>query len=98
MARRHLRRGSRLSEGQFSLAATARCRNSGTGTRVGLFFAAAAAESAQGAPYYAEPHKCARIARYPLTALPVPHRPQPPPLSRPLPVPGHATAAVAGTM
>ena len=46
------------------------CRNSDTDTRVGLFFAAAAAESAQGAPYNAEPHKCAGIAWYPLTALP----------------------------
>jgi 8-oxo-dGTP pyrophosphatase MutT (NUDIX family) len=62
--------GIRLSEDQLSLAATVHCRNSDTDTRVGLFFAAAAAESAQGAPYNAEPHKCAGIAWYPLTALP----------------------------
>ena len=61
--------GIRLSEDQLSLAATVHCRNSDTDTRVGLFFAAAA-ESAQGAPYNAEPHKCAGIAWYPLTALP----------------------------
>lgn len=61
--------GIRLSADQLSLAATVHCRNSDTETRVGLFFAAAA-ESAQGAPYNAEPHKCAGIAWYPLTALP----------------------------
>jgi hypothetical protein len=45
VARRHLRRGSRLSEDQLSLAATVRCRNSDTGTRVGPFFAVGAGVS-----------------------------------------------------
>jgi 8-oxo-dGTP pyrophosphatase MutT (NUDIX family) len=62
--------GIRLSEDELSFAATVHCRNSDTDTRVGLFFRAAAEEPAQGTPYNAEPHKCAGIAWYPMTALP----------------------------
>ena len=62
--------GIRLSEDQVSLAATVHCRNSDTDTRVGLFFQAAAKETPLDIPYNAEPHKCAKIAWYPMTMLP----------------------------
>jgi 8-oxo-dGTP diphosphatase len=62
--------GIRLSADELSFVATVHCRNSDTDTRVGLFFQAAAAESAQGVPHNAEPHKCGGIAWYPMAMLP----------------------------
>jgi 8-oxo-dGTP diphosphatase len=62
--------GIRLSEHEVSFAATAHCRNTDTDIRVGLFFQAAAKNSPLDVPYNAEPHKCAKIAWYPMTMLP----------------------------
>jgi 8-oxo-dGTP diphosphatase len=57
-------------EEEINFAAIVHCRNSDTDTRVGLFFQAAAKESPLDVPYNAEPHKCAKIAWYPMTMLP----------------------------
>jgi 8-oxo-dGTP diphosphatase len=62
--------GIRLSENQVSFTATVHCRNTDTDIRVGLFFQAAAGQSPLDAPYNAEPHKCAKIAWYPMAMLP----------------------------
>ena len=55
---------------EINFAATVHCRNSDTDIRVGLFFQAAAKDSPLDSPYNAEPHKCAKIAWYPMTMLP----------------------------
>jgi len=62
--------GIRLSEHEITFAATVHCHNSDTDIRVGLFFQAAAKDSPLHVPYNAEPHKCAKIAWYPMTMLP----------------------------
>jgi len=62
--------GIRLTEDEINFAATVHWRNSDTDTRVGLFFQATARQSPADAPYNAEPHKCAKIAWYPMTMLP----------------------------
>lgn len=62
--------GIRLPESEISFAATVHCRNSDTDMRVGMFFQAAARDSPLDIPYNAEPHKCAKIAWYPMTMLP----------------------------
>ena len=62
--------GIRLCESEISFAATVHCRNSDTDIRVGLFFQAEAKDSPLDVPYNAEPHKCAKIAWYPMTMLP----------------------------
>ena len=62
--------GVRLAEDDVSFAATVHCRNTDADTRVGLFFQAAAKDSLQDAPFNAEPHKCAKIAWYPMAMLP----------------------------
>jgi 8-oxo-dGTP diphosphatase len=62
--------GIQLTEDEVNFAATVHCRNSDTDSRVGLFFQANARQSPLGAPYNAEPHKCAKIAWYPMTMLP----------------------------
>ena len=46
------------------------CHNSDTDIRLGLFFQAAAKKTPLDVPYNAEPHKCAKIAWYPMTMLP----------------------------
>lgn len=66
----HEELGIRLAEHEVSFAATVHCRNTDTDTRVGLFFRAAAKDSPLNAPFNAEPHKCAKIARYPMAMLP----------------------------
>jgi 8-oxo-dGTP pyrophosphatase MutT (NUDIX family) len=62
--------GIRLTEDEINFAATVHCRNSDTDIRVGLFFQATARRSPVGAPYNAEPHKCAKVAWYPMSMLP----------------------------
>ena len=66
----HEELGVQLAEHDVSFAATVHCRNTATDTRVGLFFQAAAKDSPQDAPFNAEPHKCAKIAWYPMAMLP----------------------------
>jgi 8-oxo-dGTP pyrophosphatase MutT (NUDIX family) len=66
----HEELGIQLAEDEVSYAATVHCRNSSTDTRIGLFFQATAKDSPLDAPYNAEPHKCAKIAWYPMTLLP----------------------------
>jgi 8-oxo-dGTP pyrophosphatase MutT (NUDIX family) len=66
----HEELGIRLSGHEINFAATVHCRNSDTDTRLGLFFQAAAKETPQDVPYNAEPHKCAKLAWYPMTMLP----------------------------
>jgi 8-oxo-dGTP diphosphatase len=61
--------GIHLAEHNISYAATVHCRNTRTDTRIGLFFQAAAKDTPD-APYNAEPHKCAKIAWYPMAMLP----------------------------
>jgi 8-oxo-dGTP diphosphatase len=60
--------GIQLAEHEISYAATVHCRN--TDTRIGVFFQAMAQDTPLGAPCNAEPHKCAKIAWYPMTLLP----------------------------
>ena len=62
--------GIRLAEHEINFAATVHCRNSDTDIRLGLFFQAAMKETPLDVPYNAEPHKCAKIAWYPMTMLP----------------------------
>jgi 8-oxo-dGTP diphosphatase len=66
----HEELGIRLSSQEINFAATVHCRNSNTDIRLGLFFQAAAKETPLGVPYNAEPHKCAKLAWYPMTMLP----------------------------
>jgi 8-oxo-dGTP diphosphatase len=66
----HEELGIRLSEHEVNFAATVHCRNSDSDMRVGMFFQAAAKESPCDAPCNAEPHKCAKIAWYPMAMLP----------------------------
>ncbi len=66
----HEELGIRLADDEVNFAATVHCRNSDTDIRVGLFFQAAAKDSPLDVPYNAEPHKCAKIAWYPLNMLP----------------------------
>lgn len=46
------------------------CRNPEGEGRIGLFFTARSHPDRQGEPYNAEPHKCAKVAWYPLDVLP----------------------------
>lgn len=62
--------GVRLTEDELTFAATVHCRNSDTDVRVGFFFQATAKQSPPNLPYNAEPHKCAKIAWYPMTMIP----------------------------
>ncbi len=62
--------GIHLTGDEVNFAATVHCRNSDTDIRVGLFFQATARQSPLGAPYNAEPHKCAKIAWHPMAMLP----------------------------
>ena len=66
----HEELGIRLSSHEINFAATVHCRNSDTDTRLGLFFQAAAKQTPLDVPYNAEPHKCAKLAWYPMTMLP----------------------------
>jgi 8-oxo-dGTP diphosphatase len=66
----HEELGIRLSSHEINFAATVHCRNSDTDIRLGLFFQAAAKETSPDVPYNAEPHKCAKLAWYPMTMLP----------------------------
>jgi 8-oxo-dGTP diphosphatase len=66
----HEELGIRLSGHEINFAATVHCRNSDTDTRLGLFFQAAAKQTPLDVPYNAEPHKCAKLAWYPMTMLP----------------------------
>jgi 8-oxo-dGTP diphosphatase len=66
----HEELGIRLAEHELSFAATVHCRNSDTDTRVGMFFHATAKDPPLDAPFNAEPHKCAKIAWYPMAMLP----------------------------
>jgi len=66
----HEELGIRLAAHEVSFAATVHCRNTDTDTRIGLFFQAAAKNSPLDTPYNAEPHKCAKLAWYPMTMLP----------------------------
>ncbi|MEX5711734.1 NUDIX domain-containing protein [Parafrankia sp. FMc6] len=59
--------GLRLDRESLSLASTVHFRNEYSEGRLGLFFHA---ESWEGDPVNAEPHKCARIAWFPLCDLP----------------------------
>jgi 8-oxo-dGTP diphosphatase len=59
-----------LRERGLVIPATVHCRNTDTDTRVGLFFQAAAKDPPQDAPFNAEPHKCAKIAWYPMAMRP----------------------------
>ena len=61
--------GIRLTEDEINFAATVHCRNSDTEIRVGLFFQATARQSSLDMPYNAEPHKCAKIAWYPMAMM-----------------------------
>ena len=67
----HEELGIRLAGHEINFAATVHCRNSDTDLRLGLFFQAAARETPLDVPYNAEPHKCAKLAWYPMTMLPV---------------------------
>jgi 8-oxo-dGTP diphosphatase len=62
--------GIHLTEHEISYTATVHCRNSDTDTRIGLFFHATAKNTPRDAPYNAEPHKCAKLAWYPMALLP----------------------------
>jgi 8-oxo-dGTP diphosphatase len=66
----HEELGIHLSGHEIHFAATVHCRNSDTDTRLGLFFQAAAKQTPLDVPYNAEPHKCAKLAWYPMTMLP----------------------------
>jgi 8-oxo-dGTP diphosphatase len=66
----HEELGIQLAEHDISYAATVHCRNTETDTRIGLFFQATAKHSPLDIPFNAEPHKCAKIAWYPMTMLP----------------------------
>jgi 8-oxo-dGTP diphosphatase len=66
----HEELGIRLSGHKINFAATVHCRNTDTDIRIGLFFQAAANDSPLDIPYNAEPHKCAKIAWFPMAMLP----------------------------
>jgi 8-oxo-dGTP diphosphatase len=66
----HEELGIRLSSHEINFAATVHCRNSDTDVRLGLFFQVAVKETPLDVPYNAEPHKCAKIAWYPMSMLP----------------------------
>ena len=66
----HEELGIQLAEHDISYAATVHCRNTETDTRIGLFFQATAKHSPLDIPFNPEPHKCAKIAWYPMTMLP----------------------------
>jgi 8-oxo-dGTP diphosphatase len=66
----HEELGVQLAEHEIRYAATVHCRNSNTDARIGLFFQAAAKDTPPDLPRNAEPHKCAKIAWYPMTMLP----------------------------
>jgi len=59
--------GLHLDRGSLSLASTVHFRNEHGEGRLGLFFQA---QSWEGEPVNAEPHKCARLGWFPLDALP----------------------------
>jgi ADP-ribose pyrophosphatase YjhB (NUDIX family) len=60
---------------QLDFAAAVQCRNSAADVRMGLFFHAEASADPAARPFNAEPHKCARVAWYPLRMLPEPVMP-----------------------
>ena len=62
--------GIHLRHDEVTCAATVHCRNSDTDVRVGVFFQAELREADNAAPRNAEPHKCAKIAWYPMDMLP----------------------------
>jgi 8-oxo-dGTP diphosphatase len=64
-----------LCPGQLSFAAAVQCRNSAADVRMGLFFHAEASADLGAGPFNAEPHKCAKVAWYPLSMLPEPVMP-----------------------
>jgi 8-oxo-dGTP diphosphatase len=66
----HEELGIQLTEDELSFAATVHCRNTAADTRIGLFFQATAKDAPADTPFNAEPHKCAKIAWYPMTMLP----------------------------
>jgi len=59
--------GLHLDRAALSLASTVHFRNDQGEARLGLFFHA---QSWEGEPVNAEPHKCARLGWFPLDALP----------------------------
>lgn len=62
--------GLRLAPGEPRLAATVHYRNQDGQARIGFFFHVAYDPSRHGEPVNAEPHKCAKLAWYPLDSLP----------------------------
>lgn len=64
-----------LGPDQLDFAAAVQCRNTATDVRMGLFFHAAASAAPGAGPFNAEPHKCAKLAWYPLGMLPEPVMP-----------------------
>ena len=62
--------GVHLDENDIKCAATVQCCNSDKDVRVGFFFRAELKDPLGAAPYNAEPHKCAKIAWYPMDVLP----------------------------
>jgi 8-oxo-dGTP diphosphatase len=64
-----------LRPDQLSFTAAVQCRNSAADVRIGLFFHAEASADLGAGPLNAEPHKCAKVAWYPLSMLPEPVMP-----------------------
>jgi 8-oxo-dGTP diphosphatase len=62
--------GVRLDRSELSLVATVHCRYPQADGRLGLFFVAEGDPDRQGETRNAEPHKCAGLDWFPLTALP----------------------------
>jgi 8-oxo-dGTP diphosphatase len=62
--------GMCLDEDDVKCTATVQCRNSDKDVRVGFFFRVELKDHAGATPYNAEPHKCAKIAWYPMDMLP----------------------------
>lgn len=62
--------GIRLRPDRLRLVATVHHYNTATHARIGLAFAAAFDPGQHGEPVNAEPHKCAAIEWFPITALP----------------------------
>jgi 8-oxo-dGTP diphosphatase len=62
--------GAHLREDEINCVATVHCRNSETDVRIGVFFQAEMHETHNCSPRNAEPHKCAKIAWYPMDMLP----------------------------
>lgn len=60
----------KLDPGDLHLVTVVHHRNVEGGSRIGLFFAAEHNSSRHGDPRNAEPHKCGKIAWFPLRSLP----------------------------